>query len=193
MKEILEHYIKQFSPDIDSKSLEMIMDQLHPVSYSKGDLLVRQGDVAENCYFVLKGCLRLFFIDEDGNEHTSGFYIEEDSLTIRESFKYHKPSPFGIECLEDTIVIEGDLDSEKEMKADVPLLQGMIQDVLEMELDKNQQIQSRFRSMSPEDRYRDFLKSNPNLIDRVPQNMVASYLGMKPESLSRIKKRLSQT
>lgn len=193
MKEILENYIKQFTPDTDHKSLEIIMEQLHPVSYSKGELLVKQGEVAHNCYFILKGCMRLFFVDEDGNEHTSGFYIEEDSLSIRESFRHKKPSPFGIQCLEDTVVIEGDLDSEREMKTDFPLLQGMIQDVLEEELDKNQQLQSRFRSMSPEDRYRDFLKSNPGLAERIPQNMLASYLGMKPESLSRIKKRLSQT
>lgn len=193
MKEILENYIKQFTPDTDHKSLEIIMEQLHPVSYSKGELLVKQGEVAHNCYFILKGCMRLFFVDEDGNEHTSGFYIEEDSLSIRESFRHKKPSPFSIQCLEDTVVIEGDLDSEREMKTDFPLLQGMIQDVLEEELDKNQQLQSRFRSMSPEDRYRDFLKSNPGLAERIPQNMLASYLGMKPESLSRIKKRLSQT
>jgi len=167
-----------------------LVDELKPKNYGKRTILVAQDAIARNCYFVIKGCLRLFFLDENGVENTSEFFAEEDSLTIIESYRNNQPSPYSVECLEDCMLLESDLSQEENMKSTNSALGTIIQRALENSLNKNQNAQSRFRAMSPELRYLDFLKVRPGLAARIPQHQLASYLGMKPESLSRIKNRL---
>lgn len=190
MKTVLYNYVKSISPASGDKDIDKIIDELRPVKYKRRAVLVKQGTIAYNCYFVIQGCLRLYYRDNEGNEHTSGFFIENDSLTILQSYKFHKPSPYSVECVEDCILIEGDKKNEDDIKSRNPALAQIVQGGLEYELDRNQTEQIRFRSMSPEDRFVEFLESRPGLAARVPQHQLASYLGMSPESLSRIKRRL---
>jgi CRP-like cAMP-binding protein len=189
-KEDLYNYIKEISPSGSTDEIMKIIEELHPKRYGKGTLLVGQGNTAYNCYFVLKGCLRIFFVDDDGKENTSGFIIENEPVTILQSYRFRKPSPYSIECIEDCILLEGDLEKEEELGNKNPALKQIIQRGLEDDLEKNQTEQIRFRSMSPEKRYLEFLADRPGLAARIPQHQLASYLGMNPESLSRIKRRL---
>lgn len=190
VKNVLYLYIKSVSPDISDFEILNLLKELNPVSYKKDSVIVQQGKVAFNCYFILKGCLRMFYIDADGNEYTSGFFIENESLAILDSYRFNKPSFYSIECVEDCILIEGSVSNEEKMKKTNSVLSQIIQRGLEEELGKNQTEQALFRSLTPEKRYVEFLNRRPGLAARVPQYQLASYLGMKPESLSRIKHRL---
>nr|WP_246433984.1 Crp/Fnr family transcriptional regulator [Spirochaeta isovalerica] len=177
-------------PEISADQLKSLADALTVVEHSRGTLLVRQGDIAEDCFFVLKGCLRLFHVDEEGSEHTAELYTELQSLTIFESYKEGKPSPYSVECVEDTLLLEGDLENEEEMNRKFPFLQDIVRSALESNLSSGQMDMALFRASSPERRYLQLLEKRPGLAGRVPQHQLASYLGITPESLSRLKKRL---
>jgi len=189
-KEVLFQYVKALAPNLKKEAIQELLQPLQVGHYTRNSILVRPKDVASKCYFVVKGCLRLFHIDQQGTEHTSGFYIEQDSLTILDGYRFQKPSPYGIQALEDCTLIEGTLQFEEQLKAHNPLLGPLLQRALEEELQKQQHDQARFRSQGPEERFQEFLLVRPGLAARVAQHHLASYLGIKPESLSRIKRRL---
>ncbi len=189
-KEVLHDYVKTITPDLNESEISILLEELNPVTYKKHTVIVAQGEIAANCYFVLKGCLRIFYIDDEGDEHTSGFFIENESLSILDSYRFRKPSPYSIDCIEDSVLIEGSARDEDVLKARNPVLGQIIQRGLEEELNKNQTEQILFRSLTPQQRYTEFLKRRPGLAARVSQYQLASYLGMNPESLSRIKRRL---
>jgi CRP-like cAMP-binding protein len=185
--------MKRMSPDIDASEMERIVDELAPASgFSRGDLLVRQGDVARECYFVLQGCLRLFSVDGEGRETTADFITEEQTAVIFESFKQGKPSPYSLECLEDSIVLHGDLHSETEMYERFPALKELTRRAIEEQLASRLEAHATFKAASPEQRYLDLLDERPGLPTRVAQHQLASYLGVTPESLSRIKRRVKR-
>jgi CRP-like cAMP-binding protein len=172
-------------PDIGAVLADL---DIRPVA--RGTVLVRPGEVAKDCYFVLKGCLRLYFLDAGGAEHSTEFFTEEDALTILEGYRHGRPSPYGVEAVEDCLLITGDRRREDALKQRHPSLHGVIQQAMEQEIAKRQDAQARFRALSPPERYLDLLERRPGLAARVPQHQLASYLGVTPESLSRIKKRL---
>lgn len=192
LRAILLSYVDTLVPGISKDEVDGIVENLRVSSYGKGTKLVSQGDVALDCYFVLKGCLRTFHVTEDGHEHTAGFFVEQETLTVLESYRYGRPSPFGIECLEDSIVVLGRLEEEQRLLEREAGLGAILQRGLEEALAAQVKDLARFRAQSPGERYEEFLRARPGLAGRVAQHQLASYLGVTPESLSRIKRRLSR-
>lgn len=189
-KRVLADYIRRMSPDIVEDELEQIVDALPVYSYPQGTVLIRQGEPAPVCYFILQGCLRMFFVDEEGHERTTEFFAEEQSATIFDSFRNGTPSPFSVECVEECLLLAGDLNSEQSMTDEIPALSEIIRNAMEYEFAGKQREHGSFKALSPEERYRHVLETRPGLAGRVPQHQLASYLGVAPESLSRIKNRL---
>lgn len=190
MSKKLALFIKEMMPDISEVQLGKLVLDLPVVEYPRNERLVRQGEAAEDCYFVLKGCLRMYYVDEEGNEHTVDFFTELQSLTIFESYKEGKPSPYSVECVEGCLLLEGDLQNEEEMNKKYPFLQNIVRSALESNLSSGQMDMALFRASNPEQRYLQLLEKRPGLAGRVAQHQLASYLGITPESLSRLKKRL---
>lgn len=188
LRAILQSYVKTLLPAVDGNELA-IVENLRVATYPKGTRLVAQGEVASHCYFVLRGCLRTFHVTE-GRELTAGFFVESEALTIVESYRHRRPSPFSVECLEDSTVILGTAEDEARLLSRSEALGTILQRGLEEGLSRQLGEQARYRAQSPEARYREFLESRPGLAGRVAQLQLASYLGMTPESLSRIKRRL---
>jgi CRP-like cAMP-binding protein len=160
--------------------------------YKKGTKLLRQGDVPTKCYFVLKGCVRQYSIDELGKEITSNFYTEEQAISSFNHHKQDKSSKYFLTCLEDSILVVGDIETEKDMYNKYSQLEKMTRKMIEINLGEVQDEFASFINFSPEERYKALLMKRANLVDRVPQHQLASYLGITPESLSRIKKRISK-
>ena len=158
--------------------------------YKKGTVLLRQGDVPGKCYFVLKGCIRQYSINEEGKEVTSNFYTEEQAIIIFNHHKQDKSSEYNLTCLEDSVLVVGDLSTEKDMYNKYNQLESMTRQMMEGNFGKVQEEFAAFIASSPEERYKAILRKRPHLINRVPQHQLASFLGITPESLSRIKKRL---
>lgn len=167
---------------------EAIIESSFFKAFKKGTILLKEGGFSNECYFVLEGCMRSYFL-KDGEEKTIEFYTEEDIVTPA-NYGKSTPSKYYLECIEDTIVNVGNPSIEKEMYQKYPQLESLSRVISEVILTKQQESFTEFKTSSPEERYLNLLKTKPDLMQRVPQHQIASYLGIKPESLSRIRKRI---
>ncbi|SMG50968.1 Crp/Fnr family transcriptional regulator [Paenibacillus aquistagni] len=191
MKDILLKYLDQYT-SLHEQQKQEILDELQIAAYKKGTVLLRQGEIPAKCYFVLQGCVRQYSIHPDGKEATSQFYTEEQAIAIFHSHKQDKASEYTIQCLEDSVLVVGDLALEMDMYKKHDQLALMTRKMIEERFGQMQAEYAAFIASTPEERFKSLLHKQPRLIERVPQHQLASYLGMTPESLSRIKKRVQQ-
>jgi CRP-like cAMP-binding protein len=182
-------YLSKYIP-ITKELEQAILETAFVKSFRKGTLLLEEGKLSNECFFVIKGCLRCFYI-KDGEEKTTEFYTEEQAVTPS-AYGTKIPSEYYIDCLEDTIAGVGTPEMETEMYLKFPQIESLNRALGEAIMAKYQDTFAEFKMASPEERYRNLLKTRPDLIQRVPQHQIASYLGITPESLSRIRKRLAK-
>lgn len=159
-------------------------------SVKKRTVLLREGEIAQSGYFVLKGCLRTYYM-LDGEEKTTAFYTELEGLTPQSAID-HKSSAYYVECVEDSLITMANPDIEVKLFEEFPKFETLCRILSEELLVKTQFNFDEFKTSSPEQRYLNLLEKRPGLIQRVPQHQLASYLGMKPQSLSRLKARIIQ-
>ncbi len=178
--------------NLSDKELEIMTADVPVKTFPKGTVLLHQGEIPSKCYFVLTGCVRQYAVDENGKENTSYFYTEEHSVTIFTQHSTDPTSRYSLSCLEECILVVGDLLIEQEMYDTHPDLATMTRRMMEGEVGQMQADFADFISSTPEQRFQALQIKRPELIDRVPQHQLASYLGMTPESLSRIKKRVER-
>lgn len=158
-------------------------------SVKKGTILLKEGQTSKESYFVLKGCIRKYYII-DGEEKTTAFYTEMDVITPH--CVYSKtPSEYYISCVEDTILTITNADMEVEVNSKFPKFDIMCRMMADELLSKQQIDFDEFKTSSPEQRYLNLVEKRPDLIQRVPQHQLASYLGIKPQSLSRLRARIT--
>lgn len=157
-------------------------------SVKKGTILLNAGERSRNSYFVLEGCLRTYYV-VDGEERTTSFYTELEALTPP-CVVSRTPSDYYISCVEDTILTVSDADLEVDMNSRFPRFESLCKVLSEELLAKERTDFAAFKTSSPEERYVNLLRTRPDLVQRVPQHQLASYLGIKPQSLSRLRARL---
>ena len=157
-------------------------------SVRKGTALLKEGEKSNDGYFVLKGCIRTYYII-DGEEKTTAFYTEMEALTPHCVIS-KAPSEYYISCVKDTILLVSNPDMETEMFSKFPKFETLCRILAEEFLAKQQINFDEFKTSSPEQRYLNLLQKRPDLIQRVPQHQLASYLGIKPQSLSRLRARI---
>jgi len=189
MQEKLIEYLSQYI-DISSELEKALRENLQVKEYPRGTILLKAGETCRECYFILSGLIRSFCLKE-GEEVTVDFFMEEQSVT---PFCYGKeiPSEISLECLEDTVAVIGLPQVEEDMYSRYPELETMARIIAEKMMSDYKESFDDFKMSTPEERYLSLVENNPALIQRAPQYQIASYLGIKPESLSRIRKRISQ-
>lgn len=173
-------------------SLEICSTFYEIKEVKKNEIILREGEISDSTFFVEKGLLRMYSIDKAGKEHVIQFAPENWIISDTTSQLLNEKSRFYIEAIEESTVIitkEGFFENLSKIYPDVA--------------EKNQRLmfnhikslQNRVNAListTAEERYMDFLKKYPNLMLRAPQWMVASYLGITPESLSRVRKELAK-
>lgn len=157
-------------------------------SLKKGTILLKEGQQSKESYFVLKGCIRTYYII-DGEEKTTAFYTEMDALTPHCVIS-KAPSQYFISCTEDCILLISNSDMEVEVNSKFPKFDIMCRILSEELLAKERIDFDEFKTSSPEQRYLNLIQKRPDLLQRVPQHQLASYLGIKPQSLSRLRARI---
>lgn len=187
MQDILFEFISKYvSLTEDEKNAILSLDLFHSVK--RGTILLKEGQKSKESYFVLKGCIRTYYV-LDGEEKTTAFYTEMDALTPT-CVITKTPSEYYISCNEDSILLVSNSDMEQEINSKFPKFEIMCR-LLSEELLAKQRIDfDTFKTSSPEQRYLNLLQSRPDLIQRVPQHQLASYLGIKPQSVSRLRARI---
>ncbi len=188
--EPLRRYIDDYAGGILSDDeFALITDVFVPKKFRRKQYLLQAGEVCKYTAFVLNGAFRQYSIDEKGIEHIIHLGIENWWVGDRESFTMLTPSRFNIDAVEDSDVLLITFDKMQELIANVPAMSRMISKVDQRNFIASQKRIHGSISLTAEERYLDLLNSNPVFLQRFPQNMIASYLGITPETLSRIRKK----
>jgi CRP-like cAMP-binding protein len=187
MQDILFDFISKYvSLTEDEKNALLSLDLFHSVK--KGTGLLKEGQKTKDSYFVLKGCIRTYYV-LDGEEKTTAFYTEMDAFTPHCVIN-NAPSKYFISCVEDSILTVSNSDMEVEINSKFPKFEIMCRKLSEELLAKQRIDFDEFKTSSPEQRYLNLLQKRPDLLQRVPQHQLASFLGIKPQSLSRLRARI---
>ena len=190
MSALLQH-IKKYFPD-----KEMINDDISAYftfkKYPKKHMLLRAGEVCRFEAFILKGCIKSYFIDKEGQEIILTFATENWWVSDIASFQDQSPSRMWIETMEDCELLIIKPENKEALLQHFPFLERMFRLLVQRHLAAYQERLFGNIALTAEERYDEFLKKFPALPVRVPQHQIAAYLGISPESLSRLrnKKRL---
>ncbi|WP_208602977.1 Crp/Fnr family transcriptional regulator [Pedobacter steynii] len=187
MQDILFDFISKYVSLTDEEKNAILSLNIFR-SIKKGTTLLKEGQKSKDSYFVLKGCIRTYYV-LDSEEKTTAFYTEMEALTPPCVIS-KTPSEYYVSCIEDTILTVSNSDMEVEINSKFPKFETICRILAEELLAKQQIDFDEFKTSSPEQRYLNLIQKRPDLLQRVPQHQLASYLGVKPQSLSRLRARI---
>ena len=190
MKNILVELMSNFI-ELTDEEKQSILEAFPVKTFEKGTVLLREGEIAKDSFFVIKGCVREYFINNDGEENTTNFYTEYQSAVNFASISNRSPSKYFLSCTEKTTVAIVNAEKETALYKKHPRFGEVCRVEMEKMMGEKQESLSKSINSTPKERYLNLLEERPDLINRVPQYQLASYLGVKPETLSRIRKRIS--
>ncbi len=182
-------YIEEISGkllSVDDKQL--LITHFKPKKLRKRQYFLQEGDVCKYIGFIVKGSARTFTVDEKGHEHILKLSLENWWLADFESFYLLTPSRFNIEALEDMEVLQATHAQIEEHLKHIPAFSAMSNIISQNNTIATQKRVHAAMSYTAEERYEDLVTNYPQFLQRFPQNMIASYLGLSPETLSRLKK-----
>jgi CRP-like cAMP-binding protein len=171
-------------------ALQITADLKH-VKFKKGEILLKKDDLCNHSFFVEKGLLRSYMLDESGKEHVIQFAPENWFIVDRSSVYFNDPSESYIEAIADTEVVLIGEDFICKANETSPVFSRFNDRLLHNHIRQMQKRINLLLGATAEMRYLSFIEMYPDLLMRVPQWMIASYLGITPESLSRVRKELA--
>ncbi|WP_298537134.1 Crp/Fnr family transcriptional regulator [uncultured Algibacter sp.] len=185
----LLEYIKNYV-SLTTQEEAFLLSKVSYRKYLRGQYIVQQGDICKHECFVISGCTKMFHVDETGQEHILMFSIEDWWTSDMGSFITQTPADFNVMCLEPTELVMFSYDIIEELYLEIPKLERFFRQIIEKAFVASQKRIVRNFSLSAKDRYVYFKTQYPLIEKRIPQYMVASYLGITKEFLSKIKKHL---
>lgn len=176
-----------FSP----KEKERIKRAITIKDIPKNYTLINLGQTAQEVYFINKGLLRFYYLTDEGNEVT-GFIFQENMFAgSHESFFSQVPSVQILESLEESELLAFSYDQLQQLFSEVPNMNVLVRKLLQQRMAFAQKLVASLIINKPQDRYTSYQELHPGLENRIPQHVLASYMGITPVSLSRIRKRIS--
>ncbi|MDR0228723.1 MAG: Crp/Fnr family transcriptional regulator [Flavobacteriaceae bacterium] len=189
MVEQLIQYIKNFIP-VNNQDLDIILSKFTFEQYDKGIQLTEANSDKQKLYFVCNGCLRIYYINEAGVDATRYFAFENQFVTALVSMISRKPSEEYIQALEHTTVYSISHTNFLALLEEIPLWEKFYRHYLEIAFLNNTNRLYTLSTMDASKRYEELLDQDPIIVQRLPNKIVASYLNVSQETLSRIKTKI---
>jgi len=189
MEKILFDYIEKYIA-LSEEEKQAIIDLSVFKTFEQDAILLREGQVSNEGFFVVKGCIRCYYMI-DGEEKTTAFYTEGEIFAPLCSIT-GQPSEYFVACVEETILAVSTPEIEQISFEKFPRFESLCRMISEDKVARNQATFDEFKTSSPEQRYLTLLETRYDLVQRVPQYQLASFLGITPQSLSRMRGRLQK-
>ncbi len=189
MQNFIGHLKKYIS--LSPEEVELISNSVKFKSIKKKDFLLKEGQICTSNYFVENGLLRMYFINEKGIEQVTYFALENWWLSDYMSLIMQSPSQFYIQSIEDSKIVCLEHHKQEELFEKLPQLERYFRIAMQRAYAASQMRVKYFHDYSKEESYRVFVSQFPNFVQRIPQYMLASYLGLTPEYLSELRKKYS--
>ncbi|WP_143309124.1 Crp/Fnr family transcriptional regulator [Chitinophaga vietnamensis] len=186
MSELFENYI-QSKIHLTKDELQHIISLAVTKRVRKRQLLLEEGEVCIHKMFVIKGLLKTYILKDDGTEYIMRFAPENSWITDHESYTHQTPSKYYIEAMEDSTVMLWARDHFYILLESIPALKAYAVNTISNSLNASQDRIRMHISASSEEKYQEFLHTFPDLANRIPLHLIASYLGISRETLSRIR------
>ena len=191
MFEAFEKYLTE-KADLDAAEIHAVRAVSIEKKLRKSQYLLQEGDVCHYKCFIVKGCLRMYTAGGDGIEHILRFAVENWWISDRESYNNSSPSRCNIDALENCEVILIEKHDFTHLLTTIPKFRDFVDILLERSFDAVQNRVIGSISYSTEERYQNFVTRFPDIFSRVPLRMIASYLGVSRETLSRVRTQFVQ-
>jgi len=189
---LINHINSYTSTPLTDSEAELLKSIFIPKKIRKRQYFLQEGQVCKYAAFIVKGAMRQYSVDDKGAEHVVRLLIENWWAVDRESFVMLTPSPYNIEAWEDTEVLLVTYSDSLDMLNKIPLLTEWTRKLDENHAFAAQRRLSASISISAEKRYFDFANAYPEFLQRFPQHMIASYLGITKETLSRLRHQVAK-
>lgn len=186
--EPLLNYFQKVIP-LNKEEQQLVTDLFKPRLYRKRQYVLQEGDICNQFNFVVRGCIRMYKIDDKGNTHILQFAAENWWLSDIGSFHERKPSDLNIDALEDTMVLQISYDNLVILYTKAPKFDRIFRVLVENSFVSLQKRLLQNISSTAEERYLSFTETYSHLNNRLPQTQIASFLGITPEFLSRLRNR----
>ncbi len=174
------------------EEINTIRDHLTPKKLRKKQYLLQEGDVCKYIAFVEKGVLRSYSIDQKGSEHIVQFALEGWTISDLYSFLTGEPSTYNIDAIENCELVLISRAAQEELIRKIPRYETYVRLIITNAYISLQKRINSVISLPIEERYLNFIKQYPNIIQRVPQHMIAAFMGLTPETLSRVRSKLKE-
>lgn len=184
--EPLLNYFQKVIP-LNNEEKQLVIELFKPRLYRKRQYVLQEGDVCNQFNFIVRGCLRMYKVDDKGNTHILQFAAENWWLSNIGSFHERKPSELNIDALEDTMVLQISYDNLVFLYTKAPKFDRIFRVLIENSFVSLQKRLLQNISSTAEERYLFFSESYSHLNNRLPQTQIASFLGITPEFLSRLR------
>jgi CRP-like cAMP-binding protein len=190
MTDLFKKHIEKFIV-INEEEFSEVLSFFQVEQVQKKQNLMMEGQVCKYHYFVLKGCLRKFFVNEKGIEQTTEFAIENWWLTDNKAFEQRLPTEFFIQAVEPSEVLRIDNLSQEQLLQAFPKMERYFRFIYQRAFAASQMRIKYLYGLSKEAFYHHLNEQHPEFVQRMPQYLIASYLGFTPEYLSEIRKKFS--
>lgn len=187
--EPLLNYFERLIP-LSKEEKELVTQNFHPRLYRKRQYVLQEGNICTQLNFVVRGCLRMYKIDDQGVAHVLQFAAENYWINDLGSFHSAKSSELNIDALEDTMLLQISYDNLISLYTTAPTFHRIFRVLIENSFVSLQKRLLQTISSTADERYQYFLETYPNLLNRLSQTQIASFLGITPEFLSRLRNKL---
>ena len=191
IKNILSHFDRYVS--LDDSEKQALTSRLTERRVKRKQYLLQEGDICKHFTYVVEGCFKMYFVDDSGKEHNLQFAIENWWIGDIGSFHSEEPSKLHIEAMENSIILQIKKEDQLRLFVDYPKFNRIFRVLAENAMVGLQKRTIQNISSTAEERYLDFLKRHPQFFNRISNVQIASYLGVTPEFLSAIRKKIAKS